>query len=352
MSTAVTTPMPSPGILAPSWSNWRLALLLALVVIPLGIATLPPAVSFWVALAAASLVAVTAVVNAWGRYTGGLLVAPALALLFVMNIFPLMWSFGLSFFAFRANRQAPPTFVGLQNYEWVLSDPTIWNRLQITALTVVLTVSAQMVIGFLLALLFERQFPGRRFLMILVLTPMMLSFVAVGAFFRYYYEPTFGLVSQVVRLFTGQPFILLETPAGALAGIIIADAWMWSPFVMLLVLAGLVSVPRYLYEAAEIDRATWWRKFRTITFPYIKGLLLLALLFRTIEAFKLFDLVFLITNGGPGTSTETIAVYVYRLAFQYFRTSQSAALAYILLFIVIVLTNLYLYFVNRRAREA
>jgi multiple sugar transport system permease protein len=352
MSAAVTTPLPTPGVLAPSWGNWRFALLLAIVVVPLSIATLPSSVSFWVALAASALVALTAVVNAWGRHTGGLLVAPALALLFVMNIFPLMWSFGLSFFAFRANRQAPPSFVGLQNYEWALSDPTIWSRLQVTALTVVLTVSVQMIVGFLLALLFERQFPGRRILMILVLTPMMLSYVAVGAFFRYYYEPTFGLVSQVVRLFTREPFIVLETPAGAMAGIIFADAWMWSPFVMLLVLAGLVSVPKYLYEAAEIDRASWWRKFRTITFPYIKGLLLLALLFRTIEAFKLFDVVFLITNGGPGTSTETIAVYVYRLAFQYFRTSQSAALAYILLFIVIVLTNLYLYFVNRRAREA
>ena len=352
MNAAVSPLMPTPGLLAPNWANWRLALLLAMVVAPLAIFTLPPAVSFWVSLAAVSLVAITAVVNAWGRYTGGLLVAPALALLFVMNIFPLMWSFGLSFFAYRANRQAPPSFVGLQNYEWALSDPTIWDRLQVTALTVVLTVSVQMIVGFLLALLFERQFPGRRFLMILVLTPMMLSFVAVGAFFRYYYEPTFGLLSQVVRLFTGEPFILLETPAGALAGIIFADAWMWSPFVMLLVLAGLVSVPKYLYEAAEIDRASWWRKFSTITFPYIKGLLMLALLFRTIEAFKLFDVVFLITNGGPGTSTETIAVYVYRLAFQYFRTSQSAAFAYILLFIVIVLTNLYLYFVNRRAREA
>ena len=174
----------------------------------------------------------------------------------------------------------------------------------------------------------------------------------MGAFFRYYYEPTFGLLSQAVRAFTGEPFILLQTPAGAMAGVVIADAWMWSPFVMLLVLAGLVSVPKYLYEAAEVDRASWWRRFRTITFPYIKGLLLLALLFRTIEAFKLFDLVLLITNGGPGTSTETIAVYVYRLAFQFFRTSQSAALAYILLFVVIVLTNLYLHFVNRRAREA
>ncbi len=349
---AGTSLEPPVRLLQPNWANWRLALLVAAVLIPAAILLLPPAISFWVALAAAAAVAFTATVNAWGRHTGGLLVAPALALLFVMNIFPLMWSFGLSFFAYRANRLAPPTFIGLDNYVWALNDPVIWERLQTTALAVTLTVALQMIIGFLLALLFERQFPGRRYLLILVLTPMMLSYVAVGAFFRYYYEPTNGLLSQAVRAFTGSPFILLETPAGALAGIVFAEAWMWSPFVMLLVLAGLVSVPKYLYEAAEIDRASWWRRFRTITFPYIKGLLLLALLFRTIEAFKLFDIVFLITNGGPGTATETIAVYVYRLAFQYFRTSQSAALAYILLFIVIVLTNLYLYFVNRRAQEA
>jgi multiple sugar transport system permease protein len=314
---------------------------------------LPVAVGWWVALATCVIGCVIAVAYAWERHNyGALLVAPAMALLFLLNIFPLMWSFGLSFFAYRANRLAAPTWLGLTNYQTVLADPVVWDRLKITALTVVLSVSLQMIIGFLLALLFEKQFPLRRYLMILVLTPMMLSFVAVGAFFRYYYEPTFGLLSQAVRVFAGQPFILLETPVGAMAGIVFADAWMWAPFVMLLVLAGLVSVPKYLYEAAEIDRASWWQRFRTITFPYIKGLLLLALLFRTIEAFKLFDLPFLITNGGPGTATETIAVYVYRLAFQYFRTSQSAALAYILLFIVIVLTNLYLYFVNRRAREA
>jgi multiple sugar transport system permease protein len=353
MSVAINQLRQTPRLLRPEPTNWRLALLVAMVVTPLAVLTLPPAVAFWVSFAAAALVATAAVANAWGRHTGGLLVAPALALLFLMNIFPLMWSFGLSFFSYRANRAlAPMSFVGLRNYEWVLNDPTIWERLQTTALMAASSVALQMVLGFLLALLFERRFPGRRVLMILVLTPMMLSFVAVGAFFRYYYEPTFGLLSQVVRLFTGQPFILLESPTGALLGVVLADAWMWAPFVMLLVLAGLVSVPKYLYEAAEIDRASWWRRFRTITFPYIKGLLLLALLFRTIEAFKLFDLPFLITNGGPGTATETIAVHVYRLAFQFFRTSQSAALAYILLFIVIVLTNLYLYFVNRRAQEA
>ena len=102
----------------------------------------------------------------------------------------------------------------------------------------------------------------------------------------------------------------------------------------------------------EVDRASWWRRFSTITFPYIRSLLLLAVLFRTIETFKLFDIVYIITQGGPGSATETIGVYVYRVAFQNFRTSQSTALAYIVLFVVIVLTSLYLYAVNRRNQEA
>ena len=139
-----------------------------------------------------------------------------------------------------------------------------------------------------------------------VLTPMMLSFVSVGVFFKLFYEPTFGIVSYVLNAFTSEPFVMLSTPGGAIAGIVIADAWMWSPFVMLLVLAGLVSVPDYLYEAAEVDRASKWERFKTVTFPYVKGLLLLALLFRTIETFKLFDVVYIITAGGPGSSTETI----------------------------------------------
>lgn len=283
---------------------------------------------------------------------GMLLISPALAVLFFMNIFPLMWSFGLSFFHYRANRMSEPIFAGLYYYQKVLSDPVVWERFQTTAIIVALSVLLQLGVGFLLALLFEKEFPLRRVLLMLVLSPMMLSFVAVGTFFKLFYEPTFGLVSQFVSLFTGEPYILMATRWGALAGIIIADAWMWSPFVMLLVLAGLVSVPKHLYEAAAIDRASWFRRFRTITFPYIKSLLLLALLFRTIETFKIFDIVYLITEGGPGSSTETIAVYVYRLGFQFFRTSQASALGYILLFVVIVLTNLYLFYVNRRSQEA
>jgi multiple sugar transport system permease protein len=342
----------SSRLFALDWKNWPLALAVAIIVMPLSIALLPPEISFWVSAAACALVALTAVVNAWGRYKGGLLVAPAIALLFIMNIFPLLWSFGLSFFSYRANRMKAPAFVGLDNYQKIVTDPVVWEHLHTTAILAIATVIVQMTVGFLLAMLFAKQFPLRRYLLILVLTPMMLSLVAVGAFFRYYYEPTFGLLSQFIRLFTGEPYVLLATTEGAMAGIVFADAWMWSPFVMLLVLAGLVSVPKYLYEAAAIDRVSGWRRFWSITFPYIRGLLMLALLFRTIEAFKLFDIVFLLTEGGPGTSTETIAIYVYRQAIQFNKTSDSTAMSYILLFIVIVLTNLYLYLANRRAKEA
>ena len=222
---------------------------------------------------------------------GAMLVAPALIMLFLMNIFPLMWSFGLSFFHYKASSMRPPRFAGFYYYEKVLSDPVVWERLQTTALIVSLSVLLQMVIGFSMALLFEKKFPFRRELLMLVLTPMMLSFVAVGVFFKLFYEPTFGILSQGYAYFFGEPLTLLATKWGAIWAIVVADAWMWSPFVMLLVLAGLVSVPDYLYEAAAVDRASWWRRFKTVTFPYVKGLLLLALLFRTIETFKIFDVV-------------------------------------------------------------
>jgi multiple sugar transport system permease protein len=280
---------------------------------------------------------------------GPLLIAPAIATLVIVNIFPLMWSYGLSFFHYNAKRIAvPPQWRGFGNYVDLLSDSDVWGRFQNTAVIVIGSVAVQLVVGFLLALLFSREFPLRRYLLMLVLAPMMLSLSAVGVFFKLFYEPTLGFIPRLVQEFTGQPFVILDTPVKANIAIICADAWMWSPFVMLLVLAGLVSVPKYLYEAAEIDRASAWRRFRTITFPYIRSLLLLALLFRTIETFKIFDVPYVLTEGGPGTSTETISVYLFRVAFNYFQTGRASALGYIVLFGVIVLTSLYLYAIQVR----
>ena len=340
-----------PSLTTVSADNWKLAIIAGLVIAILAMLAFPAAISFWIVGAMVAMVAASFVVNAYRKhYYGGLLVSPAIAVLFVMNIFPLMWSLGLSFFAYQSNQQTI-RFVGLNNYIKVLTDslkaPENWANLTNTALFVVLTVTAQMIIGFLLALLFAKQFPLRKYLLILVLTPMMLSVVAAGVFFSYYYDPTFGLLSYFIRLFTDQQFILMDNKAGAVAGIVFADAWMWSPFVMLLVLAGLVSVPKYLYEAAAIDRVFGWRRFWSITFPYIRSLLMLALLFRTIEAFKLADLVILLTKGG--NDTMTISYHLIRIANEQNKTSEGAAISYIMLFIVIVLTNLYLYIANRRS---
>jgi multiple sugar transport system permease protein len=345
--------LPAPGLFALRPDNWKLAVLAGLAVSVAGVSLLPVHVAFWVVGAMVAMVCAAFVVNAFRRrYYGGLLVSPAIAVLFVMNIFPLLWSLGLSFFAYQSNQQSI-RFVGLNNYIRVLTNDLAaeanWGALVNTALFVVSTVSAQMIVGFLLALMFSKQFPLRKFLLILVLTPMMLSVVAAGVFFTYYYDPTFGILSYVVGRFTGEQFILMDNKVGAVAGIVFADAWMWSPFVMLLVLAGLVSVPKYLYEAAAIDRVSAWRRFWTITFPYIRGLLMLALLFRTIEAFKLADLVILLTKGG--NDTMTISYHLIRIANEQNKTSEGAAISYLMLFMVIVLTNLYLYIANRRAKE-
>jgi len=344
--------LPAPGLFTLVPHNWKLAVLLGLAVSIVAVATLPASASFWVVGAMTAMVGAAFVINAFRReYYGGLLVTPAIAVLFVMNIFPLLWSLGLSFFAYQSNQQSI-RFVGLNNYIKVLTSDMAaganWSALVNTGMFVVLTVAAQMVVGFLLAMMFARQFPLRKYLLILVLTPMMLSVVASGVFFTYYYDPTFGILSYVMQSITGEQFILMDSKAGAVAGIVFADAWMWSPFVMLLVLAGLVSVPKYLYEAAAIDRVSAWRRFWTITFPYIRGLLMLALLFRTIEAFKLADLVILLTKGG--NDTMTISYHLIRVANEQNKSSEGAAISYLMLFIVIVLTNLYLYIANRRSQ--
>jgi multiple sugar transport system permease protein len=351
---SMTATAAPPALFSVSLDNWKLAILAGLVVSVLAVLALPSGIAFWVVGAMTALVAAAFVVNAYRRkYYGGLLVAPAIAVLFVMNIFPLLWSLGLSFFAYQSNNQSI-RFIGLNNYIKVLTNdiaaPANWDALINTAMFVVFTVTAQMIVGFLLAMLFAKQFPLRKYLLILVLTPMMLSVVASGVFFTYYYDPTFGILSYVIGNITGEQFILMDNKLGAFAGIVFADAWMWSPFVMLLVLAGLVSVPKYLYEAAAIDRVSKWRQFRTITFPYIRSLLMLALLFRTIEAFKLADLVILLTKGG--NDTMTISYHLIRIANEQNKTSEGAAISYLMLFMVIVLTNLYLYIANRRSQGA
>jgi multiple sugar transport system permease protein len=269
-------------------------------------------------------------------------IAPALAILCLINVMPFLWSLGVSFFHFRADRlNTPPRFLGFGNYVDLVTDPDIWEHFVNTGAMIAFSVSIQLVVGALLAFLFHRRFPGRRLVLMLVLTPMLLSTVAVGTFFSLFYDPTFGIVSAMVRPFTGVAFAPLGTPFSAITSLVVADAWMWSPFVMLLLLAGLDGVPSYLIEASEIDRASSWRRFWTVIFPAVRGVLLLALLFRTIESFNMFDLIYTITNGGPGTSTESVSTEIYDTAFVLFESGRASALGNLSVFVVVVLTRIY-----------
>jgi multiple sugar transport system permease protein len=285
------------------------------------------------------------------RTIQNLFIWPTLILLIVFNVFPLFYSLFLSFTDYQVISNRPPNWVAFENFQRVLEQEAMWEIFSITGRYVVFSVGLQLLIGFGLAMLIREKFFGSGIITTLILVPMMLSPVVVGLFWKLMYNPLFGFVNYILPLdsptaidwlagrFRGAP-----TPGLALWAVIIVDVWMWTPFVMLLVLSGLKAIPDYLYEAAAIDRASSWFQFWRITLPQVAPLVLIALLFRTIEAFnKGFDLVMGMTGGGPGTQTEIVGVNLYRQAFQgQFRTGRASALAYIVLIIIIAISNLYI----------
>jgi multiple sugar transport system permease protein len=273
-----------------------------------------------------------------------LFIFPTLVFLIVVNIFPLFYSLFLSFADYSAVAHKPIDWIGIRNYRELLHDPTIWESFYLTMKYVIISVAGQVLIGFGIALLLNRNLPAKGLLTTLLLLPMMMSMAIVGLFWKLLYNPSWGIVNYLLGL---EKFEWVSNPDFALLAIAITDIWMWAPFVMLLSLAGLSAIPQYLYEAASIDRASWWFTFRRITLPLVSPLLLIAIIFRTLEAFKTFDLAYIMTGGGPGTATELIAIRLYNMAFPQWQTGRSCALAYILLIMVIGITNIYIKYLNK-----
>lgn len=285
------------------------------------------------------------------RAIAWLFIAPAISLLLAINIFPLLWAVYLSFTNYRANRpNAVVEGVGFRNYQRVLTDPDIWQAMQTTAHFVFWTILLQMLIGFALAYLIERKFRGHAFWTTIVLIPMMLSPAVVGNFWRFLYEPQIGLFAYAVSFLSGIPtsqIQMLGNVSLAPWAIIIVDTWMWTPYVMLICLAGLRSIPDYIYEAAEVDRASAWRQFWSITVPMALPFIMLAVLFRGIENFKMFDMVTLLTGGGPGSVTEVASITLKREAFETWATGRSSAFAIVLFVAVFGLANIYVKALNK-----
>jgi multiple sugar transport system permease protein len=285
------------------------------------------------------------------RTIAWIFVAPTIFLLLAVNIFPLIWTIRLSFTNFRVNRPNNAIeWVGLQNYQRILNDPVIWHTMQATAHFLIWTIALQVLIGFSLAFLINKKFRGNDLWTTIIVFPMMLSPAVVGNFWTFLYQPQIGLFNYVVGFFSGKDpasFSMIGDVALAPWAIIIADTWMWTPFVMLICLAGLRSIPDSIYEAAECDRASKWRQFWTITLPMALPFLMLAVLFRGIENFKMFDLVVQLTGGGPGNTTTLTSIDLKREAFEKWRTGYSSAYAVILFVSVFGLASIYVKALNK-----
>ena len=280
-------------------------------------------------------------------------VAPALLLLLAMNLFPLLFNVYLSFTNADLSGGAVQT-VGARNYTVLFSQAKYANALTTTALFVVLSVSIELVLGFVLALALRDRVPGKPVVLTVLLVPMMLCPVVLSLFWNLILNGHYGVLNQLLSaLHLPQPQWLTDDDL-KLVSILLVDVWMWTPFMMLISLAGLNAIPKYIYEAAEIDRAGRFRVFRTITLPMCAPLLGLAVLLRATDALKQFDLVMAIT-GPNDAATQTLSARIYHVVFRDYKVGLGSAYGVVILVAVIAVATVFVRYIdtlNRRTGKA
>lgn len=282
-----------------------------------------------------------------------LLLLPVLIFFIVWNTIPTLWLLGLSFYRFSLTSGRPPIFSGLYNFTSLLDDAQIWYDISRTFIFVLLAVGIETILGVLLGMLFwgSHNLPGRRVALTLLFSPMVVTPVAAGTFWRLIYDPTFGVLDFVLRSMGFGVMNFLGDANLAFPSVLAVDVWMWTPFMVLMMLAALASVPKAELEAAEIDRLTWFQKLKLVVLYHGKFILMLGILLRTIDAFKTMDLIYDMTYGGPGTATQLVAMTLFRRAFEAFNMGSSSALAVILLLISIAFTATFIYVLQWRERK-
>lgn len=263
-------------------------------------------------------------------------IAPAFLTLVVILIYPLGYSLWLSFheWTLRGFRKGIP-FVGWQNYQDLLSNPDFLNSLKVTFTFVGFAIAIEFVLGMALALLLNHDLRGKGLIRSLILLPMMCTNVVIGLTWRLLYNYEFGLINYFLTQLGLQPVEWLSKPSVAMPAVIIVDVWNTTSFVALLMLAGLQSLPEEPFEAAKIDGASSWQTFRYLTLPLLRQPILVVLLWRLIDTFRIFDVIYLLTAGGPARATETVSIYVYRYGFQSFNLGYASAASYLMILIML-----------------
>lgn len=274
-----------------------------------------------------------------------LLVSPALIVIAAVAIFPLGWTVWESLH--RHDLRLPwlgRPFIGLGNYAQIIHDARFWGALGHTALFTVASVALELVLGLIFALAMNRTFRGRGIVRVAVLVPWAIPTVVAALLWRFLFDSQAGIANALL-LQTGvvdKPIVWFVHAATAWVPVILADVWKTTPFVALLLLAGLQNIDSALYEAAAVDGAGAWRQLTRITIPLLKPAILLVLIFRTLDAFRVFDLIYVLTGGGPGTSTEPIALYAFNALLQNLQFGYGAAISVVIFLITFGLALIYI----------
>lgn len=284
-------------------------------------------------------------VPVWAIFLG-----PTVLVLLAITVFPLVYSLVLSLHSWTMGARGGWRWVGVQNFAMVLrTDTYFWTSVKVTLTYVGSAVGLELLLGLGIALLLNRRSEGRGgTLQTLLILPTMMTPVVVGIVWRLLYNPELGFLNYVLSLLGVPSQNWLGDLSTAMASVVAADVWEWTPFMALVMLAGLKSMSPEPFEAGAIDGASSWQAFRYITLPLLTPTILVAVLIRLMDAFKTFDLVFVLTKGGPGMSTEVLSYYTYRYGFKFFHMGYAAALSYVLLVIVVIISQM---FVRRLARH-
>jgi multiple sugar transport system permease protein len=288
------------------------------------------------------------------RATPYLFLAPAGIILIFALLYPIGYLSVASFFDWRMGTPfANAVFTGFGNYAWILKDPNFRESFMVTITFASSVVILEMIIGVGLALMLERPIRGMTVFRTIFILPMMIAPIVVGLIWRYMYNPQFGIFNKTLKKWGFESIPWLSSPDWALPSVIIADIWQWTPFIFILSLAALQSLPRSSLEAARMDGASEWQQIFYIKIPLMMPVLVVAALLRMIDAFKVLEVIFIMTNGGPGLSTEILSLQIYKTAFISWELGRAAALSNILLAIVLVITlAMFVYTKIRDARIA
>lgn len=261
---------------------------------------------------------------------------PGLLVLGVFALYPAIYSAVISLFHWNLQSPDERAFVGLQNYQELLTDGAFWHAVRVTLVFVAFSVALEFILAFGLGLVFFRGLPGDKVMRALILMPMLVAPVVVGLLARFSLEPTFGIVNQILRDLGLGTHDFLGDPSLALPTLILIDVWQWTPFLFLILLAAMQGVPEEVIEAAKIDGASWPRIVWHMFLPLLQYPILVGLALRVIDAFRVYDLVYMTTRGGPIDATSTMSWQIYDVGFRSFNLSYAAAFSWLLLILVMV----------------